>query len=138
MYLRDLSLQRAAANVVAGEQWLSGCDRAGYPPIAVHVIPNWSNDEELCPLGRDQNPLRTGWGLDRDFVVGIFGKPSAALMSSRPCSQRRSDARSSPIVFLFIGGGINSISLPERSRGNLHQRFRLIEYQRPELLKYSL
>jgi glycosyltransferase involved in cell wall biosynthesis len=71
--LRDLSLTRAVANVVVGEHMAQRVRSRGVSPDRVHVIPNWSDDEQLCPVGHHDNPLRREWGLERSFVVGYAG-----------------------------------------------------------------
>jgi colanic acid biosynthesis glycosyl transferase WcaI len=138
-YLRDLSLQRAAANVVVGHQMGRRLQLRGVSPDRVHVIPNWSNDEEIYPVGHDENPLRPGWGLERDFVVGYSGNLGRAHEFNTVLSAAEQLHHHPHIVFLFIGGGhqFDQLARTVKER-NLHKRFRFIEYQRQELLKYSL
>jgi colanic acid biosynthesis glycosyl transferase WcaI len=137
--LRDHSLQHAAANVVVGERMAQRLQSLGVASDRVHVIPNWSDDEALCPVRPEENPLRREWGLEQKFVVGYSGNlgraheidtvlSAAALLRDHP-----------RIVFLFIGGGHQFDRLGrlanERSLG---QMFRFIAYQPQELLKFSL
>jgi colanic acid biosynthesis glycosyl transferase WcaI len=138
-YLRDLSLRRAAENVVVGDGMGQRVRLRGICSERVHVIPNWTKDEEICPVGREQNPLRAEWGLQRDFVIGYSGNLGRAhefqtVLSAADQLRDRSD-----IVFVFIGGG-HQFDLLARAvqERNLQQKFRFFQYQQPELLKYSL
>jgi glycosyltransferase involved in cell wall biosynthesis len=103
--LRDHSLRRAAANVVVGRRMAERLQSFGVASHHVHVIPNWSDDEALCAVRSEENPLHREWGLERKFVVGYSGNlgraheidtvlSAAALLRDHP-----------HIVFLFIGGG---------------------------------
>jgi colanic acid biosynthesis glycosyl transferase WcaI len=138
-HVRDLSLQRAAANVVVGHHMAERVRSRGVSRDRVHVIPNWSDDEQLCPVGQDENPLRREWGLQHNFVVGYSGNLGRAHEFNTVVSaaeRLRDDPR---IVFLFVGGGYQFDQLAQsvEERGLQHM-FRFIAYQRHELLKYSL
>jgi colanic acid biosynthesis glycosyl transferase WcaI len=137
--LRDHSLQLAAANVVVGERMAERLQSLGVASDRVHVIPNWSDDEALCPVRPEENPLRREWGLEQKFVVGYSGNlgraheidtvlSAAALLRDHP-----------RIVFLFIGGGhqFDRLAQIANERG-LGQMFRFIAYQPQGLLKFSL
>jgi colanic acid biosynthesis glycosyl transferase WcaI len=135
---RDRSLQSAAANVVVGER-MAGRMRALAGATPLHVIPNWSDDEELRPLPHEKNPLRQEWGLEQKFVAGYSGNlgrvhefetvlSAAALLRGHP-----------NIVFLFIGGGHQFDRLARSVReSGLEGIFHFMAYQPQELLKYSL
>jgi colanic acid biosynthesis glycosyl transferase WcaI len=137
--LRDLSLRRAAENVVVSDEMGQRVRQRGICSERVHVIPNWAKDEEICPVGREQNPLRAEWGLQRKFVIGYSGNLGRAhefetVLSAADQLRDRSD-----IVFVFIGGGYQFELLARAvAERNLQQTFRFFPYQRPELLKYSL
>ena len=137
--LRDLSLTRAAANVVVGERMAQHVRARGVSPDRVHVIPNWSDDEQLCPIGHDDNPLRREWGLERSFVVGYSGNLGRAHEFATVLSAAQLLRDHPRIVFLFIGGGhqFDQLAQSAEQRG-LHRIFRFIPYQPQELLKYSL
>jgi len=137
--LRDHSLQRAAANVVVGQRMAERLQSLRVASDRVYVIPNWSDDEALCPVRLQENSLRSEWGLEQKFVVGYSGNlgraheidtvlSAAALLRDHP-----------RIVFLFIGGGhqFDRLRRLANERG-LGQLFRFIAYQPQELLKLSL
>jgi len=136
--LRNISLRKAAANVVVSQQMGERVRLSGVSADRVHVIPNWTNDEEIRPIKRDQNRLRAEWGLDGHFVVGYSGNLGRAhdetLLRAAEQLRHRTD-----IIFLFIGGGVQFGSLVTAvAARKLQQQFRFLPYQRPELLKYSL
>jgi colanic acid biosynthesis glycosyl transferase WcaI len=137
--LRDLSLTRAVANVVVGEHMAQRVRSRGVSPDRVHVIPNWSDDEQLCPVGHHDNPLRREWGLERSFVVGYAGNLGRAHEFATVLSAAQLLRDHPHIVFLFIGGGhqFDRLARSAEERG-LHRIFRFIAYQPQELLKYSL
>jgi glycosyltransferase involved in cell wall biosynthesis len=137
--VRNLSLRRAAANVVVSQQMAERVRLSGVSGGNVHVIPNWTNDEEILPIEPDQNRLRAQWGLNGYFVVGYSGNLGRAhefdtvLLAAERLRQR------DDIVFLFIGGGVQFGPLVAAVQARkLQQQFRFLPYQRPELLKYSL
>lgn len=71
--LRDAALREAAANVAIGERMAELLRRRGAPPDRIHVIANFSDDEDIRPLARGDNGLRHDWGLADRFVVGYSG-----------------------------------------------------------------
>jgi glycosyltransferase involved in cell wall biosynthesis len=105
----------------------------------VHVIHNWSDDEQISPVSNADNPLRREWGLDDKFVVGYSGNLGRAheFETVLGAGERlRNDPR---IVFLFIGGGhrMDELARIVKARG-LESTFRCIPYQDRTLLKHSL
>ena len=105
----------------------------------VHVIHNWSDDEQIAPVSNADNPLRREWGLDDKFVVGYSGNLGRAheFDTVLAASERlRHDPR---ILFVFIGGGhrMEELARIVKTRG-LEPAFRFIPYQDRMLLKHSL
>jgi colanic acid biosynthesis glycosyl transferase WcaI len=137
--LRDHSLQQAQANVVVGHDMAQHVRSRGVSPDRVHVIPNWSDDEHLCPVAHAANPLRQEWGLQDSFVAGYCGNLGRAHeFQTVLCAAEH--LRSHPhIVFLFIGGGhhFDALAQAAKERG-LQQTFRFIAYQPQERLKHCL
>jgi glycosyltransferase involved in cell wall biosynthesis len=138
-YFRDASLKAASANVVVGERMAEYVMLRGISPDRVHVIHNWSDDEQISPVSNADNPLRREWGLDDKFVVGYSGNLGRAheFETVLGAGERlRNDPR---IVFLFIGGGhrMDELARIVKARG-LESTFRCIPYQDRKLLKHSL
>jgi len=138
-YLRDKTLRTAAANVVVGQRMSERISSLGISMDNVHVIHNWSDDEQISPVSNADNPLRREWGLDDKFVVGYSGNLGRAheFETVLGAGERlRNDPR---IVFLFIGGGhrMDELARIVKARG-LESTFRCIPYQDRTLLKHSL
>jgi colanic acid biosynthesis glycosyl transferase WcaI len=138
-YFRDASLKAASTNVVVGERMAEYVMLRGISPDRVHVIHNWSDDEQISPVSNADNPLRREWGLDDKFVVGYSGNLGRAheFETVLGAGERlRNDPR---IVFLFIGGGhrMDELARIVKARG-LESTFRCIPYQDRKLLKHSL
>jgi glycosyltransferase involved in cell wall biosynthesis len=82
-HMRDRSLKAAAANVVVGHRMAERVLARGAAPDRVHVIHNWSDDEQISPVPHAENMLRREWGLEDKFVIGYSGN-LAVPTSSEP------------------------------------------------------
>jgi colanic acid biosynthesis glycosyl transferase WcaI len=138
-YLRDKTLRTAAANVVVGQRMRETIASLDIATDNIHVVHNWSDDEQIYPVSNADNPLRREWGLDDKFVVGYSGNLGRAheFDTVLGASERlRHDPR---IVFVFIGGGhrMDELAGLVKTRG-LDATFRFIPYQDRTLLKHSL
>jgi colanic acid biosynthesis glycosyl transferase WcaI len=139
VFLRNRSLRLADANVVLSKSMAARVHKCGVAEDHIHIIPNWTNDEEIVPLTHAENPLRRQWELKDKFVVGYSGNLGRAheyetLLGA--ADQLRDDLR---IVFVFIGGGrrFDDLAHHVKERG-LDRTFRFFPYQDREQLKYSL
>ena len=137
--LRNRSLRQAAATVVLGESMARRVVRLGAPAESVHVIPNWSHDEDIRPLAADENPLRQEWNLAGKFILGYSGNLGRAhdFGTVLAAAERlRDDARH---VFLMIGGGqrFEELAAAVKQR-RLDRAFRFMPYQDQSKLRYSL
>jgi glycosyltransferase involved in cell wall biosynthesis len=136
-YLRDRSLRSAAANIVVGARMADKLREFGADNV--HVIHNWSDDQQINPLRHADNPLRRLWGLQDKFVVGYSGNLGRAhefdtLLAAS--ENLRNDPR---IVFLFIGSGHGKDALAHEVKARrLDASFRFIPYQDRGLLQQSL
>jgi colanic acid biosynthesis glycosyl transferase WcaI len=137
--LRDHSLQKAQVNVVVGHRMAQHIRSRAVPSDRVHVIPNWCDDERLCPLAHDKNPLRQEWGLEGSFVVGYAGNLGRAHEFQTVLEAAERLRKHPQIVFLFIGGGhlFDQLEQAVRQRG-LDRMFRFIAYQSEDRLKNAL
>jgi glycosyltransferase involved in cell wall biosynthesis len=138
-YLRDASLRAAKANVVLGQLPARVVLSRGIPAVRVSIIHNWSDDDEIVPVGHAENTLRQAWGLTDKFVFGYSGNLGRTheFGTVLAVSERlRNDHR---IVFLFIGGGHHIGGLADEvKRRGLDQTCRFVPYQDAAVLKYSL
>ena len=137
--LRNRSLRRAEATIVVGDLMARRIASLGAPEARIHVIANWCNDEEIRPIGLDENPLRHEWGLTGKFVIGYSGNLGRAheydtLLGA--AEQLRNDPR---FVFLMIGGGKRFAELAAVvKQRRLDGSFRFMPYQEQPTLPYSL
>ncbi|MCF8475953.1 MAG: glycosyltransferase family 4 protein [Pseudolabrys sp.] len=136
---RNRSLQAATANVVLGHTMAA---RVRALPVAaekVHIIPNWSSDEDIVPIAAADNPLRREWGLAEKFVVGYSGNLGRAHDFETVLAAAERLRGHAHIVFVFIGGGrqFDEVARQVRER-RLGQTVRFFPYQDHARLKYSL
>jgi len=112
---------------------------SGAAASAIHVIPNWCDDEAIKPVAQIDNPLRQTWGLDSKFVLGYSGNLGRAheFETMLAAAERlRGDPR---IVFLMTGGGKRFDELAGIvKRRDLESSFRFRPYQERTSLPYSL
>ncbi len=130
-FIRDWSLQRAAANVVLGERMASRVPRA----VVIH---NWA-DRDLRPLPAEGNPFRRALDLDGAFVIGYsgnFGRAHEFETIAR--ATRLLEPADSPVAprirFLFIGDGAKLDSVKRAAGRNVV----FLPYQPREVLSQSL
>jgi glycosyltransferase involved in cell wall biosynthesis len=137
--LRDRSLRSAIANVVLGDLMAEQVIRRGVPRDRVHVIPNWSDDEQISPISHHDNPLRQEWRLDGKFVVGYSGNLGRAHEFDTVLAAAEELKANSRIIFLLIGGGnkLDKLACCVKQQG-LERSFRFISYQSRNLLRHSL
>lgn len=136
---RDFSLTRAAANVAVGQLMADRIVARGAERNRVHVIENWSDDENILPVPPGDNPLRREWGLEGKFVVGYSGNLGRAHEFDTVLAAAERLRDHPRLMFLFIGGGhhVEALAQTVRQR-SLSAIFKFIGYQDRGLLKYSL
>lgn len=136
--VRDQSLRAASWNVVLGDRMADLLIRRGIAEDAVKVIPNWTDDEAIVPVGKSENPLVAEWGLLGKFVVGYSGNLGRAHEFETILGAAAALKGEPGIVFLFIGAGAQLAPVKEAvaERGLSNVRFK--PYQPREMLVYSL
>ena len=137
--MRDASLRVAAANVVVGQRMADRVVSRGISPDRVHVIPNWTNDQDIVPVNAGKNPLRQEWGIKERFVVGYSGNLGRAHEFDTILAASEHFRDDPEVLFLFVGSGHRIEELKRRvSERGLDRIFKFIPYQSADLLKYSL
>jgi colanic acid biosynthesis glycosyl transferase WcaI len=138
-FLRDASLERAAANIAVGQQMAIRLRSPRTAADRVHVIPNWCDDEDIVPVSRADNPLRQAWDLQDNFVVGYSGNLGRGheFDTLLAASER---FRDDPCIkFVLIGGGHRFEELKRLvAAKGLGPIYRFFPYQDRKLLKHSL
>lgn len=138
-FFRNRSLKQADANVVLGSAMAAKVHDCGVGKGAIHVIPNWCDDEDVVPIAAQDNPLRRDWGLTDKFVVGYSGNLGRAHEFDTLLGAAERLRDDSHIVFVCIGGGQHFDELRRRVRERgLEHSFQLQPYQLQAALKYSL
>ena len=105
LHIRDTSLKKAMGNVAVGHRMAERVLSRGVSSDRLHVIPNWSDDDQISPIPHGDNPFRREWGLEGKFVVGYSGNLGRAheFHTVLGASER---LRNNPnIVFVIIGAG---------------------------------
>jgi colanic acid biosynthesis glycosyl transferase WcaI len=137
--LRDRSLRTATANVVVGKQMARQVISRKVSPDRVHVIPNWTDDNDITPISHASNPLRQQWGLEDKFVVGYSGNLGRAHEFDTLLAAAELLKDDHRIVFVCVGGGHSFDDLSRRvNERSLQRTFRFFPYQDRSMLKYSL
>ncbi|MEA2988542.1 MAG: colanic acid biosynthesis glycosyl transferase WcaI [Alphaproteobacteria bacterium] len=137
--LRDRALRAADANVAVGAHMAENIRLRGIAPERVHVIPNWCDDEEICPLPAAENPLRREWGLEDRFVVGYSGNLGRGHDINAVLAAADRLRHHPRMLFLCIGGGHKFDELARcAAERRLDHVFRFIPYLERERLKFSL
>src|SRR5262249_12969003 len=143
---RNWSLRRADLTVVVNDPMSSTLNRLGVAQKKIRTIPDWADGKAIVPIDASKNPLRADWGLDNHFVVGYAGnigrwhEIDTVLSTMRALDQSPIDAAESttPVKFVFIGGGALRPSLEEQATkwrlGNVQFR----DYQPREQLAATL
>jgi glycosyltransferase involved in cell wall biosynthesis len=136
--LRDRSLKAAAANVVLGNHMAEKVAARGIAKDRIHIIANWTEDDDVVPVAASENPLRREWGLEDKLIVGYSGNLGRAHEFDTVLAAAERLRNNSDIVFLCVGGGhlLKQLakSVQERGLGS----FRFMDYQPKATLKFSL
>ena len=136
--LRDRSLKTAAANVVLGNHMAQKVASLGISKDRIHIIANWTEDDDVVPVAASDNPLRREWGLENKFVVGYSGNLGRAHEFNTVLVAAELLRANSDIVFLCAGGGhlLKQLAKSVQERGL--SSFRFMDYQPKANLKFSL
>ncbi|MBA5867061.1 MAG: glycosyltransferase [Nitrospira sp. CR1.3] len=104
----------------------------------VRVIHNWADGSRIHPINRDQNPLRSEWGLNGKFVVGYSGNFGRAHDFTTILDAAERLKGNGHIVFLFIGSGAQRGQLEKETQRRELQNVRFKPYQPRKRLHLSL
>lgn len=138
LYVRNLTLRMAAANVVIGLIMKERLLKLGVDAKKVHVIENWADGDSIYPKPSSDSQLRAKLGLQQKFVVsysGNLGRAHEYETFLNAAIALQNDIR---LVFLIIGGGAKYTELVEQVRLNRLDNFVFIPYQSRNELSDSL
>lgn len=113
LWLRDLSLRRAAANVAPMQRMTDYLESRAIPVDSSMTIHHWSDGNAIRPVARETNTLRQEWGVGDRFVVGYSGNFGRAheFTTFLDAAQQLRDRED--IVFVFAGGGYHSDAIKQ-------------------------
>ena len=134
------SLSLADVNVVVSNSMAARLRKCGVAEDQIHVIPNWTNDEEIVPVAHAENPLRRQWKLEDKFVVGYSGT-SVAPTSMKLCLERHINCGTIRVLFLSsseVDADFDILASACERAQCLISTFRLFRYHDCEQLKHSL
>lgn len=138
-FLRNRTLRVADANVVVGQRMRDTVATLGLHPPTCVLFTIGTDDEQIRPVARTDNPLRRAFGLENKFVVGYSGNLGRAHEFDTLLGAAERLQHDPHIVFAFFGGGhrmpeLESIVKERR----LDAIFRFFPYQDRDQLKHSL
>lgn len=139
--LRNLSLRRAAANVVLGRRMSEKVASFGVQAGRIVEIPNWADGDLIRPVPHADNSLRRDWDLGDAFVLAYSGNLGrahevATMLDAMACLEQTLGP--DRVVWLFVGGGaqLGKLRQETAARGLCSVRFQ--PYQPRERLAESL
>jgi len=136
--IRNYSLKSAEQNIVLGERMRTRLVQEGVSERRITVIHNWSDEDVVYPVKREDNALRKSWGLSDKFVLGYSGNLGRAhefglLLDAAELLRERRD-----IVFLIIGDGAQRPWVEKQVNARKITNVMLKPYQPRERLAESL
>lgn len=103
--LRDASLRAATLIVCPIEAMKDRLAAQGCDSARLAVVRHWSDETEIAPVERADNPLRREWGLGDELVVGYSGNFGRAHDFATLIDAADALADERNIRFLLIGDG---------------------------------
>lgn len=103
--LRNVSLKRAAMNVLIGDRMSEYFQTQGIPAEKIMIIPNWAHEADIQPMPFHQSQLRNHLHLSGKFVVGYSGNLGRAHDIDTIYDAAWQLREVNHIAFLIIGGG---------------------------------
>lgn len=136
--LNRFTLRRADLVVVLGRCMRRRVLELGIDPVRVLHIGVWSDQSEVRPILRADNPFRREWGLGDDFVVMYSGNFGIAHDVSTMLGAAERLAGEHEVRFVFVGGGKRKAEVERFVRERSIERAVLAPYQPRERLDASL
>lgn len=136
---RNLSFRLSERLIVLGED-MADFVKAQCPSAKerVSILQNWSDDQAIQPIAREDNPLRKAWGLDGAFVVGYSGNLGRVHEYETFLAAAQLLKNEDDIRFLFIGSGALRQKMEKDLPSELRPRFLFQPYQPRSELSHSL
>lgn len=107
-------------------------------PYRIKVIYNWSMDNSMCPIAKEENPFVKEHCLESKFVVMYSGNigytHNVELIIKMAMRLQGYD----DIVFMIIGDGGKKKELIKMAKDNSLRNCRFLDWQPSKKIKYSL
>ena len=134
----DAGYRNADFVVDLGEYMKRRIEAKGVDRKRLHTVPVWSRQDEIEPLGREENPLLSAWGLGDKFVVMYSGNAGLAHRFDEVLAAMRTLKEHADLFFLFVGGGPRKQEIIAYAEAHGIENFRYLDYLPREQLRYSL
>ena len=131
-------LRKADGVIVIGRAMRQKVLAMGVDDDKVHLIPNWVDEEKICPVPREQNGLRKKMGLEDKFIVLYSGNMGASHYFDDLISAASDLRENHEIHILFIGGGYQLQSIREDVAERELRNISFLPFQPQERLSHSL
>jgi colanic acid biosynthesis glycosyl transferase WcaI len=143
-------LRRADAVVVVGRCMRDRVLSKGIPAELIHHIGVWSDQNEVRPIPRDENPYRAKWELGDRFVIMYSGNFGLGHDVQTMCEATKRLADDDRFRFVYVGGGkkksiveafieehglTNTVVAPYQPRENLDQSLSCADVHLANLLE---
>lgn len=128
----------AAALIVIGRCMKEIVKRAGVRSDCIHVIPNWSNENQVSPVPARESSLRSRLGIGDDFVVLYSGNIGASHVFDDLLEVAGRLRAVRDLKFVFIGDGSRRAEILEAREKCGLDNVILLPFQPVETLSDSL
>lgn len=136
--LTRLAWRNAAAVVVIGRCMRELVKNAGVETDRIHVIPNWTNEANICPAPGTRSSLRGSEGLENQFVVLYSGNLGVSHFFDDVLEVARRLKTVKDLRFVFIGEGLRWREIEEGVAKHGLENVLLLPLQPAEKLADSL
>jgi glycosyltransferase involved in cell wall biosynthesis len=135
--IRDHGIRRADRVVVLGRLMGNKIRDLGVDPSRIEIVQNWADGDEIKPISRLDNWVRTDWELGSNLVVGYSGNLGRAheFDTMLGAAQR---LRDDGVSFLFIGNGPRKPEVEAAKRDRALSNVILKDLQPRENIPFSL
>jgi glycosyltransferase involved in cell wall biosynthesis len=138
-WLSDFVYRQADRVIVLGPYMADRIEMKGVRADRVVSIPVWSRRDEVYPVARESNPLRSSLGMGEDTFVAMYsGNMGLAHSFVEFLEAARRLRDRSDIRFLFVGSGPRAAEVREAMQRDELSNIRLLDYVPREELHLSL
>lgn len=136
--LNTALIRSSTRAVVLGRCMGDRVSAKGVPQELLAIVPPWADAREVFPVARDENPLRSEWGLGTSFVVMYSGNFGLGHDLATPCRAALTLAGRADMAFVFVGGGKRRGEVEAFASAHPEARIHVHPYQPRERLHASL